>query len=69
VEAGCDRGVRSFAEAHFGRCRFGDRRLTERAVISAAAIMRHPGGTLPHNMGANELFGFYDHGSDLTQLC
>lgn len=59
MEAGCDRGVCGFSEAHFGGCRFGDQRLTERAVISAAAIMRHPGGTLPHKMGANELFGFY----------
>lgn len=59
MDAGCDRSVCTFAETHFGECRFGDQRLTGRAVISAAAVMRHPGGTLPHKMGPNELFGFY----------
>jgi hypothetical protein len=37
----------SFGQVHFGGCRFGDKRLTNRAVISGDALMRHPGGTLP----------------------
>lgn len=59
MDAGFDGGVCGFAEAHFGGCEFGDQRLTHRAVLSAAAVMRHPGGTLPHKMGSAELFGFY----------
>lgn len=48
-----------FAEKQFGGCRFGDDRLTRRAVTTAAAVMRHPGGTLPTKLGGNELLGFY----------
>ena len=59
MEAGFDCTLRGVAEQHFGGCAFGDRRLTERAVISAAAVMRHPGGTLPHKMEASDLIGFY----------
>lgn len=59
MEAGYDCSGRGFAEAHFGGCQFGDQRLTRRAVLSAAAVLRHPGGTLPHKLGPNELFGFY----------
>ena len=37
----------SFGQEHFGHCSFGDARLTKRAVITADALMRHPGVTLP----------------------
>lgn len=59
MEAVCDRKWSEFAQEQFRGCQFGDERLTQRAVISAAAVMRHPGGTLPHKLQANELFGFY----------
>ena len=50
----------SFGHEHFGRCLFGDKRLTARAVISGNALMRHPGGTLPAKLPKAELLGFYD---------
>ena len=59
MDAVSDRTWSGFAEAHFGGCRFGDERLTKRAVISATAVLRHPGGTLPHKMPPGELLGFY----------
>jgi hypothetical protein len=48
-----------FGQLHFGRSDFGDARLSRRAVLSAAAILQHPGGTLPHKLPANELLAFY----------
>jgi hypothetical protein len=48
-----------FAREHFGRCDFGDARLVRRARQSAAAILRHPGGTLPDKLRSNDLLGFY----------
>jgi hypothetical protein len=53
-------GGSSFGEEHFGGCVFGDKRLTDRAVTSGDAFMRHPGGTLPEKLARKELFGFYD---------
>jgi Transposase DNA-binding len=50
----------SFGQDHFGGCNFGDKRLTDRAIISANALMRHPGGTLPSKLPKAQLFGFYD---------
>jgi hypothetical protein len=50
----------SFGQEHFGGCIFGDKRLTARAVITADAMMRHPGGTLPGKLPKTELCGFYD---------
>lgn len=52
--------TRSFGEEHFGACALGDRRLTRRAVITADAMLRHPGGTLPEKLPKAELLGFYD---------
>jgi hypothetical protein len=49
----------SFGEEHFGACDLGDRRLTRRAVVTADALMRHPGGTLPAKLPRAELRGFY----------
>lgn len=53
-------GVSSFGHEHFGSAQFGDKRLTTRAVITADALMRHPGGTLPAKLEKAELLGFYD---------
>src|SRR5258708_29046865 len=50
----------SFGQEHFGGCIFGDKRLTARAVVTADAMMRHPGGTLPGKLPKAELCGFYD---------
>lgn len=50
----------SFGQAHFGDCLLGDLRLTKRAIITADAMLRHPGGTLPAKLLKNELLGFYD---------
>jgi hypothetical protein len=49
----------TFGTTHFGRCQFGDQRLTERAVTTANAIFEHPAGTLPAKLDASELLGFY----------
>lgn len=53
-------GVSSFGREHFGAVQLGDKRLTDRAVITADALMRHPGGTLPDKLDKNELLAFYD---------
>ena len=50
----------SFGDDHFGSCVFGDKRLTDRAVLTGNTMMRHPGGTLPEKLPKAELFGFYD---------
>jgi hypothetical protein len=50
----------SFGEQHFGHCKLGDKRLTDRLVGTADAIMRHPGGTLPDKLNRDaDLTGFY----------
>jgi len=59
MEATNDRARTDFAQTHFGNCDFGDERLTQRAVKTAAAVMLHPAGTLPTKLGSNELLGFY----------
>lgn len=50
----------TFGEENFGACFFNDKRLTDRAVITADGFMRHPGGTLPQKLSKAELLGFYD---------
>lgn len=50
----------SFGVAHFGAAQLGDKRLTARAIITADAMMRHPGGSLPDKLSRPELLGFYD---------
>ncbi len=55
----------SFGQEHFGQCSFGDKRLTSRAVISADALMRHPGGTLPAKLPRARLCGFYDFANNV----
>ena len=50
----------SFGDDHFGSCVFGDKRLTDRAVLTGNTMVRHPGGTLPEKLPRAELFGFYD---------
>ena len=42
--------VGSFGETHFGAAQLGDKRLTDRLVKVADAIVRHPGGSLPEKM-------------------
>ena len=59
MEAADARTWTDFARDQFGGCRLGDERLTQRAVITAEAVMRHPGGTLPAKLRGNELLGFY----------
>jgi Transposase DNA-binding len=59
MEARSDLSQMEFGLQHFQGCDFGDARLTRRAVLSAAVILKHPGGTLPHKLPANELLGFY----------
>lgn len=59
MEAGNDLSHMEFGLKHFAGCDFGDARLTRRAALSAAVILKHPGGTLPHKLPANELLGFY----------
>jgi hypothetical protein len=54
------RASTSFGHEHFGRCLFNDARLTARAVTTANALMRHPGGTLPAKLPKAQLCGFYD---------
>jgi hypothetical protein len=61
TEQGGDLGpAEAFGAAHFGAAQLGDKRLTARAVRTANAMMRHPGGTLPDKLGRAELLGFYD---------
>jgi hypothetical protein len=55
----------SFGHLHFGQCLFGDKRLTHRAAITADALMRHPGGTLPAKLPKAELLGFYDFANNV----
>ena len=55
----------SFGQEHFGDCILGDKRLTARAVITADALMRHPGGTLPAKLPKAELCGFYDFANNV----
>ena len=50
----------NFGQEQFGRCVFGDKRLTDRAVITGDAFMRHPGGTLPAKLPKAELNAYYD---------
>lgn len=41
---------RSFGEIHFGKAILGNKSRTRRLVKVADALVRHPGGTLPHKM-------------------
>jgi hypothetical protein len=54
-----------FGDLHFGTCNFGDKRLTARAVSTADALMRHPGGTLPAKLPRAQLCGFYDFANNV----
>src|SRR5271165_4048479 len=57
--------TKSFGQEHFDGCQLGDKRLTDRAVISGDALMRHPGGTLPAKLSKTELIGFYDFANNV----
>jgi hypothetical protein len=50
----------SMGEQHFGSAVLNDKRLVDRAVLTADAMMRHPGGTLPEKLAKAELLAFYD---------
>ena len=52
--------AQTFGQEHFGGCELGDRRLTQRAIITGDALLRHPDGTLPSKLPKAELLGFYD---------
>jgi hypothetical protein len=52
--------VPSFGRTHFGGCVLGDKRLVERAVVTADAMLARPGGTLPAKLRGGQLTGFYD---------
>jgi hypothetical protein len=54
-----------FGLEHFGACDFNDRRLTARAVKTADAMLRHPGGTPPSKLAKAELLGFYDFANNV----
>jgi hypothetical protein len=41
---------RSFGEIHFGGAELGNKARTRRLVKVAEALVRHPGGTLPHKL-------------------
>jgi hypothetical protein len=41
---------RSFGEIHFGEAELGNKARTRRLVKVADALVRHPGGTLPHKI-------------------
>lgn len=41
---------RSFGEVHFGSAKLGNKARTRRLVTVVDALVRHPGGTLPHKM-------------------
>jgi hypothetical protein len=60
VWTAADGPTSSFGQEHFGHCVFGDKRLTDRAVITGDAFMRHPGGTLPAKLPKAELNAYYD---------
>src|SRR6266481_5032491 len=40
----------SFGETHFGGAELGNKARTRRLVKVADALIRHPGGTLPHKL-------------------
>src|SRR5438874_5687651 len=40
----------SFGEVHFGAAELGNKARTRRLVQVADALVRHPGGTLPHKL-------------------
>jgi len=50
----------SFGQEHFGNCRFGDKRLTHRAVETADALLAHPAVTPPAKLRKAQLLGYYD---------
>src|SRR5665213_3500581 len=50
-------GLPSFGREPCGACVLQDKRLTDRAVITADAFMRHPGGTLPQKLALPETAG------------
>jgi hypothetical protein len=50
----------SMGEQHFGSVVLNDKRLVARTVLTADAMMRHPGGTLPEKLSKPELLAFYD---------
>jgi len=60
VWTAADGAMSSFGQVHFGQCVFGDKRLTDRAVITGNAFMRHPGGTLPAKLPKAELNAYYE---------
>ena len=41
---------RSFGEIHFGGAELGNKARSRRMVKVADAVLRHPGGTLPHKL-------------------
>lgn len=49
----------TFGAEHFGGCRLSDQRLTDRAVITANALLRHPNGSLPAKLPKAQLLGYY----------
>jgi hypothetical protein len=51
---------RVLARCTLAKCVLGDKRLTDRAVITGDAFMRHPGGTLPAKLPKAELNAYYD---------
>ena len=55
----------AFGQEHFGACELGDRRLTARAVATADALLRHPGGTLPAKLPKAQLHAFYDFANNV----
>lgn len=60
MEAERPSALESFGQQHFGKCDFGDKRLTDRLVHTADRIMQHPGGTLPDKLNDNaSLAGMY----------
>ena len=56
----CTTVAQTFGHEHFGGCQLGDKRLTQRAIITGDALLRHPDGTLPAKLCKAELLGFYD---------
>src|SRR6267154_1385382 len=50
----------TFGQTYFGGASLGDARRTARLVLSADALLAHPGGTLPQKLSApGPLKGFY----------
>lgn len=60
-----DRTQTGFGDLHFGGCELGDKRLTDRAILTGDALMRHPGGTLPGKLPRAQLCGFYDFANNV----